>query len=228
MLGIMSSPGWRTVVFDLDGTLANTIPLIIASYDHAMSEVLGVRADPEQARGWIGETLKDTFSTNFPEHADALMESYVDFNLASLSRLLERYPGIDDLLSDLRSDQVRLGVATSKRRKSAELTLSAAGLTSLIPLTVAAEDTLQHKPAPEPLLLAVERLGGRPEEAIYVGDAVVDIAAAHAAGMRSVGVCWGAGRREALVAAGPDFVVETVDELHSILAGDAKRDCLMC
>jgi pyrophosphatase PpaX len=215
----MSESGWRCVVFDLDGTIANTIPLIIASYDHAMSVILGVRPDPDEARGWIGQTLYDTFHSRYPEQATELIEAYVDYNLAELPRLLERYPGVPELLVDLSASGVTTGVATSKRRASAELTVLHAGLEGKIPLTVTMEDTPSHKPHPQPLRLALTRLGATAAEAVYVGDAVVDVEAAQAAGLAQIAVTWGAGRRDELLAAEPTALVDTVEELRALLLG---------
>lgn len=123
------------------------------------------------------------------------------------------------MLSDLARAGIKFGVATSKRRHSAELTLGYSGLDQILPVTVAMEDTAVHKPDPAPLVLALERLGTVAAAAVYVGDAVVDVAAAKAAGMAVIAVTWGAGTREELVAAEPSAVVDTVAELRSLLLG---------
>lgn len=213
----MSAPRWPYVVFDLDGTVVNTIPLIIASYDHAMVDVLGVRPSVDEARGWIGQTLYSTFGTRYPDQAQQLVDSYLAWNAAHLDELLEDFPGTPELLAALKAAGAALGVATSKRRVSAENTLRSAGLEQAIDVTVAMEDTALHKPSPEPLLLAVERLGGRPADAVYVGDAVVDVLAAKAAGMTAVAVSWGAAARIELEAAGPDVLVDTIGQLQALL-----------
>lgn len=215
----MSTPRWSCVLFDLDGTVVNTIPLIIASYDYAMRHVLGERVGPEEARGWIGQTLYDTFHARYPEDADALISAYIEFNLASMQTMLEQYSGMRQLLTDLVSSGVRIGVATSKRRSSAELTLRFSGLEDVIPVTVAMDDTERHKPHPEPLLLALERLGADPAQTVYVGDAVVDVQAAHAAGLPAISVSWGAVDASVLAAAEPEFLVHDRDELRALLLG---------
>lgn len=217
ILAVVSVPRWPVVVFDLDGTVANTIPLIIASYEHAMLSVLGVRPTSSEARGWIGRTLYDTFSERYPERARELVDSYIAWNGEHLAELLEDYPGTPELLADLRAAGVTIGVATSKRLVSATNTLKAAGLAALLPLVVSMEDTVMHKPSPEPLLLALDRLGARAVDAVYIGDAVVDVLAARAAGMAVIAVTWGAGDRADLEAAGPVAVVDTVAELRDQL-----------
>jgi pyrophosphatase PpaX len=213
----VSAPRWPFVVFDLDGTVVNTIPLIIASYEHAMLHVLGERPSPQETRGWIGQTLYGTFGSRYPDRAQELIESYVAWNAEHLPELLEDFPGIPELLDALTAAGATIGVATSKRRASAENTLRHARLTGRMDVTVAMEDTEAHKPDPAPLLLALARLNARPEQAAYVGDAVVDVLAAKAAGMTAVAVSWGAAERARLDAAGPDFLVDTVAELGVLL-----------
>ena len=215
----MSEPRWSFVLFDLDGTVVNTIPLIIASYDYAMRHVLGERVGPEEARGWIGKTLYDTFHSRYPEHADDLISAYIEFNLASMETMLEQYSGMRELLTDVTRAGVTIGIATSKRRSSAERTLGYSHLADVIPVTVAMDDTAVHKPDPAPLLLALELLGADPSRSVYVGDAVVDVQAAHAAGLPAISVSWGAVDADVLAAAEPEFLVSEMDELRSLLLG---------
>lgn len=215
----MTAPKWPTVVFDLDGTVVNTIPLIVASYQHATQSVLGVAADAQEAKGWIGEPLLQTFKRRYPGHDEELIKAYLTWNVANLERLLETFPGIRELLSELRQADVVLGVATSKRRSSAEATLATAGLEHLLQVTVAMEDTEVHKPDPTPLWLALERLGVERENSVYVGDAVVDVQAAQAAGMDAIAVSWGAGAADALASQNPTAVVDSVPQLHRLLLG---------
>ncbi len=85
------TPRWQTVLFDLDGTLCDTIGLIIASYQHSLREVLGYEEDEQVIRGWIGKTLADTFSAH--EQAALLESTYVEYNLANLARLQRSYEG---------------------------------------------------------------------------------------------------------------------------------------
>jgi pyrophosphatase PpaX len=215
-----STPRWPVVVFDLDGTLVDTIGLILASYQHAFTTVLGRAEDETLIRSWIGQPLIRGFRSLAPEHADELYATYLAWNRANTERLIRRYAGMDVLLADLRSAGVRLAAATSKLRPPAADALRLAGLDAYLDALVTMEDTEAHKPDPAPLLLAAERVGGSVGAAAYVGDAVVDVRAAQNAGMAAVGVTWGAGTREALVGARPDVVADTVDELRAALLVD--------
>ncbi|MBK8470321.1 MAG: HAD-IA family hydrolase [Candidatus Phosphoribacter sp.] len=210
-------PPWGTVVFDLDGTLVDTIGLIVESYQHAFRTVLGQEQAQERIRAWIGQPLIRCFQEASPKHAQELFAAYTLWNEANTERLLRPYAGVDALLRDLAEAGVGVGVATSKRREPAAWALRLVGLSELVPVVVAMEDTPVHKPDPTPLWLALERCGGRLGSAAYVGDAVVDLQAARAAGMAGVGVLWGAGLEADLAAQHPQALARTVNELRALL-----------
>ncbi|KGN36625.1 HAD family hydrolase [Knoellia subterranea] len=213
----MTSLRWKTIFFDLDGTLANTIPLIVASYQHAFREVLGEEVEAARARAWIGRPLLGALLEESPEHGHALDRTYREWNLANTERLIERYAGVPEMLEALTAAGADLHIVTSKRRDTARLALTGVGIDHLIDVAGGLEDTTKHKPDPEPLLAAAARVGVDPRDAVYVGDATVDILAARAAGMAAVAVTWGAGERPALEATDPDTVVDSVGELRAYL-----------
>jgi pyrophosphatase PpaX len=212
-------PRFATVLFDLDGTLADTIPLIVASYQHAFRTVLAEEVQESRARAWIGRPLLPALLEESPEHGHDLDRAYREWNLANTARLIRRYPGVIELLDDLIAAGVTCAVATSKRRETARLALHSVGIDHLVDVVAALEDTTAHKPAPDPLLHAAAALGADPADCVYVGDATVDVLSAQAAGMAAVAVTWGAGERDALVAAHPDALVDTVPELAAYLLG---------
>ena len=212
-------PRYATVLFDLDGTLADTIPLIVASYQHAFRTVLAEEVQESRARAWIGRPLLPALLEESPEHGHDLDRAYREWNLANTARLIRRYPGVIELLDDLIAAGVTCAVATSKRRETARLALHSVGIDHLVDVVAALEDTTAHKPAPDPLLHAAATLGVDPADCVYVGDATVDVLSAQAAGMAAVAVTWGAGERDALVATHPDALVDTVPELAAYLLG---------
>lgn len=210
---------WSTVLFDLDGTLADTIPLIVASYQHAFRTVLGEEVEEARARAWIGRPLLPALLEESPEHGHELDRVYREWNLANTAELIRRYAGVPELLSALADAGVATAVATSKHRRTAQIALAAVGIEGRLEVVAAMEDTDRHKPDADPLLHAAAVLSVDPAECVYVGDAVVDMLAARAAGMAAVAVTWGAGERDALAAAGPEAVLDTVDELTAYLLG---------
>jgi len=211
----------RVVLFDLDGTLADTIPLIVASYQHAFRTVLAEEVADARARAWIGRPLLPALLEESPEHGHELDRVYREWNLANTARLIRRYPGVVELLTELLAAGATCAVATSKRRETARLALHSVGIDHLVDVVAALEDTDAHKPEPDPLLHAAAALAVVPADCVYVGDATVDVLSAKAAGMAAVAVTWGAGERDALVAAGPDAVADTVADLSAYLLGRA-------
>ena len=210
------------MLFDLDGTLADTIPLIVASYQHAFREVLGEEVEEARARAWIGRPLLGALLEESPDHGHALDEAYREWNLANTAALIRRYDGVPELLDALAAAGVTTAVATSKRRETARLALRGVGIDGVVDVVAALEDTERHKPDPSPLFHAARALGVDPAACVYVGDATVDVLAARGAGMAAVAVTWGAGEREALVAAGPDAVLDTVADLRAYLLGESR------
>jgi pyrophosphatase PpaX len=215
----VTSPRWSTAVFDLDGTLADTINLIVESYQFAFRTVIGREEDPDVIRSWIGRPLIGAFRDHSPEHADELYATYLQWNADNTERLIRSYDGVVEVLADLRAAGVGVGVATSKRRESAQQAMDILGLSEHVEVLVAMEDTERHKPDPTPLLLALDRMGRGANGAVYVGDAVVDVLAGKAAGMDTVAVTWGAGVPEPLQAVRPTALVDTAAELRSTLLG---------
>ena len=213
----MTSQRWPVVLFDLDGTLADTIGLIVASYNHAFRTVLGVERDEAEIRAWIGRPLLESFAAVAPAHAVELDEVYRAWNIAQTESLLREYEGVRELVTDLSGAGVQVGVVTSKRRHTALMALRGVGLEGLVPLLATLEDTKRHKPLPDPLLHAVSGLGAEPASCVYVGDAVVDVEAARAAGLGAIAVTWGAGLASDLHAAAPDALAHSVADLRQVL-----------
>ncbi len=201
---------WPVAIFDLDGTLADTVDLIVASYQYAFRAVIGREEDPEVIKSWIGRPLIGAFRDHSPEHADELYATYLRWNTDNTERLIRGFDGVAEVLAAVRAAGVRVAVATSKRRESAQQAMDILGLSEHVEVLVGMEDTEIHKPDPAPLLLALTRLGERdPSRAVYIGDAVVDALAGKAAGMSTVSVTWGAGTREALAGVRPDATAST-------------------
>jgi len=211
-----ATPRYRAILFDLDGTLADSVHLIVESYEYAFATVTGQSVTRAQACSWIGETLPVTFGREDPEHAAALEAAYRAYNNANLHQITG-YPGVAELLDDLRQAGAVIGVVTAKGRESAEASLQHLGLFGVIDVLCARDDTTAHKPDPAPLLLAAAKLGIAPTEAAYVGDAVFDVQAARAAGMTSIAVTWGAGIVGELAALGPDALCDNAEQLRAAL-----------
>jgi pyrophosphatase PpaX len=182
---------FSVVLFDLDGTLIDSGPMILASFRHATRSVLGREIpDRELVASAGGLRLEDQMSAFDPGRVDELVEAYRAHN-TPLHEQLECCAGMEGALAELKVQGRTLGVVTAKRRMTVELAFRRLGIERWFDVVVTCDDTAAHKPDPEPILLALERLGARPEEAAYVGDSPFDVGAARAAGVFAVAVSWG-------------------------------------
>jgi len=210
---------FRIVLFDLDGTLIDSGPIILASMQHAVRTVLGREIPPAELQMSIGgQGIVAQMTAIDAEHADELLEAYKDHN-DGLHETLEAFDDLLALLPGLKVEGRKLGIVTAKRHRTVGLALARfPALASAFDVVVGFEDTERHKPDAEPVLLAVERLGGSPEDAVYVGDSPFDIAAAKAAGVFAVAVGWGGIHSdERLLAEEPDAFVQTPEELLGVI-----------
>jgi pyrophosphatase PpaX len=138
--------------------------------------------------------------------------------LAHHDSLTAPYPGIDAVVRQLHEAGVSLGVVTSKIEPLAHRALKFVALDAYFGLVVGIESTTRHKPEPDPLLFALDRLGAAPNEAVYVGDSPFDVQAARNASMTAIAVTWGAFDEPALRAHAPHYVVGDPAELLPLLA----------
>ncbi|MBE3072586.1 MAG: HAD-IA family hydrolase [Acidobacteria bacterium] len=216
------------VLFDLDGTLVNTIELILAAHEHAFRQHL---RGPWPARAAIimnfGRPLRDALceyaaADGQPDPvalAPRMVATYRAFQHAHHDRLVKAYDGMRETLVALRERGYPLGVVTSKVEGIARVVIGQFDLAPLMDVSVFLENTERHKPEPDPLLEAARRGRFEARDALYVGDSIHDIAAGRAAGMKTAGALWGPFERSDLEAAGPDVLVERPRDLLALLPG---------
>jgi pyrophosphatase PpaX len=207
------------VLFDLDGTLIDSGAMILSSFRHATRTVLrrDVPDEQLQAAVGLGAGLTEQMTHFGTEHVDELVRAYRDHN-APLHEELAPCAGVLELLPRLHDEGRRLGVVTAKRHVTVALAFGVLPLERWLDVVVAAEDTERHKPDPEPILLALDRLDADPADAAYVGDSPFDVRAARAAGVHAVAVTWGGLHDPARLAGEqPDALVSSAEELRAVL-----------
>jgi pyrophosphatase PpaX len=206
------------VLFDLDGTVIDSGAIILASMRHAAKEVLGAEPPDELLMAAVGGPgLEAQMHALAPDRVEELVTVYRAHN-EPLHDELACCAGIEDVLVRLKDEGRRLGLVTAKRRATVELAFNALPLRHFFETVVGGDETKGHKPDPEPLLLAAERMDVSPKDCAYVGDSPFDIRAAKAAEMFAVAVTWGGIHdRAKLAAETPDAIVDSGEELYGVL-----------
>ncbi|HSJ65994.1 MAG TPA: HAD-IA family hydrolase [Gemmatimonadaceae bacterium] len=193
-----SSP--LALLFDLDGTLVDSIELIRSSFRHACATVLAREIAEEDWLAGVGTPLRTQmqgFARDETE-TDALIAAYRSHQLAHHDRLLAEYAGVREALETLRREGHSMAIVTSKAHALAVRALERMRLSEFMDAVIGCDSCTRHKPDPEPVRIALERLGARPRDAVFIGDSPHDIAAGNAAGVTTVGVLWGPFPRSAL------------------------------
>lgn len=206
------------VLFDFDGTVIDSGAIIIASMRHATKTVLGREIpDEELGRAVGGSGLVEQMRLIDPDRVDELVACYREHNEPLHAELAE-CAGMSKTLTTLKEEGRKLGIVTAKRRETVRLAFSYLPLEQFFDVVVGSDDTERHKPDPQPLTHALQLLGARPDDAVYVGDSPFDVRAAKAAGLHAVAVTWGGIHpRGRLEAEEPDAVVESAEELLAAL-----------
>lgn len=209
----------RSVLFDLDGTLIDSIELILSSYRHTLEIHRGTVPPNEVWLEGLGTPLWEQFRKFTQDQAeiDAMVATYREHNIANHDAMIREYPGVRAAVERLHAAGKKLGIVTSKLHSSAERGLRLCGYGGLFDVLVGADDVERPKPHPEPVHRALEALGASADEAVFVGDSPHDLASGRAAGVRIGAVSWGPFSREALEAHEPDYWFETAEELVALV-----------
>ena len=206
------------ILFDLDGTLIDTIELILSSARHAFEEWPVRPTDEEWVRG-IGTPLVQqlrAYAANDDEVA-LLLARYRRYQNEHHDRLTRCYDDVPDVIAALADRGHQLAVVTSKASPIAHQSLAFVGLDHFFPVVVGYDDTARHKPDPEPVRVALSRLGVSPDDAVFVGDSPHDILAGNAADVITIAALWGPFDRDTLADARPDHFIECMAELPGVL-----------
>ena len=210
----------KLIIWDFDGTLADTRPIIEAGMDHTL-QVLGL--DPAIREEWlqcvglpVEEGIRRTFGPLGFEVAPVLA-AYRSFRHAEHEFLIKGFDGITALLDELRGLGMPMAIASSKRGVALRRQLKALGWEGLFDPIVTPDEVQAGKPDPESLRLCLAAHGLEPGDAVMVGDAPFDLDMAQRAGVPSVAVGHGFSSQEAMAAFGPRAFAPDVAALRDIL-----------
>jgi pyrophosphatase PpaX len=207
----------NTILFDLDGTLIDTNELIISTFLHTLEKYYPSKYKREDVLPFLGPTLHETFGAIDPERVEEMVVDYRTYNLANHDLLVKEFAGVFETVQTLKEKGYKIAIVTTKRL---DVTLKGLRLTKLdqfFDIIVAYDHVKKVKPDPEPILLALEQLGSKPEESLMVGDNFHDILAGKNAGTKTAGVSWSIKGREYIAKYEPDYVLENMADLLTIL-----------
>jgi phosphoglycolate phosphatase len=210
----------KAVLFDLDGTLVDSEKDIAEAANYTR-EHYGLKRVPDTTIAqYVGngvytlleKSLGTTDQTQIQEAYEIFQEHY-RVHLADFTRT---YPGTFDLLNLLKNKNIKMGVVSNKPQEFTTSVLEKLDLAPYFEVGFGPEATTNRKPHPEPLLVALEKLGAKPHESVMVGDSIVDIQAAQAAQVKVAVLTHGYGTREVLSSANPDWIVDSMPALIEI------------
>jgi pyrophosphatase PpaX len=213
----MSRP--LAILFDLDGTLLDSIDLLVGSMEHAFAEREGPRPTKEEWIAGIGTPLRHqlrAFATS-DEDFERIIERYRSWQHEHHDQMLRCYDAVMDTLDTLHARGHPLGAVTSKMDDLMNRGLEHVGLARFMSVAVGYNSSSRHKPDPEPVHVALTSLGYQPEEAMFVGDSPHDMKSGRAAGVITVAATWGPFTREQLEATAPDHWLERVTDLPALV-----------
>lgn len=209
----------RALLFDLDGTLADSIALLLASFRHTFAT--HERATPPDAE-WIagiGTPLITQMRHFVPAEGEAqqMILTYREFQRMHHDEMLREFEGVGETLALLKAQGHPTALVTSKGNDLAHRALDWLHLADYLDVVVGMESTERHKPDPEPVFHALAALGASPDNALFLGDSPHDIAAGNAAGVATVAALWGPFSRTVLEEASPTCYLEHIRELPGLV-----------
>jgi len=211
---------FSTFLFDLDGTLIDSIDLILRSYRHTMQVHRGSSPPDDVCMKGLVTPLCVHFRlwTEDEAEIEAMVATYRAYNLTHHDALVKPYEGVVAEVLRLQEQGKRLGLVTSKLKDGAMKGLKLAGLDQAFEIVIGAGEVTHPKPHPEPVLKALELLGAPAAETVFVGDSRHDLECGRAAGVKTAAVLWGPFDRPHLEDLKPDFWLEKPEELRQLYA----------
>ncbi len=211
---------YDTILFDFDGTVMNTNEVIMRSWQHTFRTIEKRHEDESKIIASFGEPLEITMKKFFPSvPVEKSIDIYRSYHKDNFGDLITVFPGMEELLIEAKARGYKTGLVTSRLFETTMQGLEKYGLDKYFDVVITADDTTKHKPDPEPINIALERLNSRPKDSIMLGDSKFDILCARNAGVTSVLVAWSVALNadDELGEDGPDYVISAAKDLLDLL-----------
>lgn len=212
---------YDTVIFDLDGTLLDTLEDLMLSVNHALSGRTEVRRSLQEVRGFVGNGVRRLMVLSLPggEQNPQFEEAMADFRAHYAVHCRDHtrpYPQIMDMLRELKARGLNMGIVSNKPDAQVK-DMNGEYFGGMFGAAMGEKEGVRRKPAPDSLLRAMEELGGTREGTLYVGDSEVDVMTAKNAGVDCLSVTWGFRDRDVLEEAGAVRFIDAPMELPALL-----------
>ena len=210
----------NTVLFDFDGTIMDTNNVILQSWQHTFRTVEGKERPEADILETFGEPLYITMGKVLPQiPVEEGVSIYRGYHYDNFTDLISLFPGILELLEELKKRKYKIGLVTSRLRHTTEIGLKKYDMEQYFDTIVTCDDTEKFKPDPEPVNIALERLGSNPDEAVMVGDSMFDILCAKNAGVKAALVSWAlaVSEEDKVGENAPDYFIDKAEDLLDIL-----------
>ncbi|HBQ28168.1 haloacid dehalogenase [Peptococcaceae bacterium SCADC1_2_3] len=206
----------KVVLFDLDGTLMDSLTLIKQTYERVFSELNIPWGNADVIR-WIGLPLRDIARHFAKDKEEEFLYRYQEYYFKEHDNLISLFPGTAEMLKHIHKHGIRTGIVTSKGKMGTELALKKTKIEKYLEVVITAQDVTRPKPQPDPIREALRRLEGLPSETIYIGDSYFDIIAGQRAGTKTLGVTWGITGEEEMRKMALDGILRNWEELDYFL-----------
>jgi pyrophosphatase PpaX len=206
----------NTILFDLDGTLIDTNELINESFYHTFKQ-FGLEFTHEEIIAFNGPPLRETFEKIDLDKAEAMITTYRKHNLEHHDNYVKAFPHVKETLRGLKERGIKLGIVTTKMRKTAIRGMKITGIYSYFDTIIALDDITNPKPHPEPVLSAMKNLQAEKESTLMIGDNHHDIESGHNAGVKTAGVAWSLKGEEVLQNYNPTYMLHDMKDLLDII-----------
>jgi HAD superfamily hydrolase (TIGR01509 family) len=214
---------FKGYIFDIDGTITATNDLIFATFNHVADKYLNKSLTNSEIIALFGPTedviLKDWMG---PKYEEARRDYYEFYDL-NHDKMATAYPGIIEIIKEIKNNGLPLGIYTGKGRISTQITLSKIGILDYFDLIISGDDVKNHKPSPEGILKFAEKFNLQPSNILMIGDAPADIIAAKTAGAKVASVLWDSYALDTIKRLKADFYFNTVEELHKFISRQLKK-----
>lgn len=207
----------EAVLFDFDGTIADTNELISDSHFQVVEEYFPGRFQRDRMQAFNGPSLEQIYGHLDPEKKDEMIQKYRDYMMKMHDETITLFPGIKEMLIHIHQEGIKTGIVSAKRKDILARGVSVLGIESYIDTLIGIGDYQKPKPNPESVLLALKELQANQAAAMMVGDNYHDIEAGNLAGVSTVFVEWSEKTVASILPYKPDLIVANAKELELLI-----------